>query len=59
MYELFSCRGNPFTQQFFYIGLYSENINYGAQLLSGRVLDLRIRGRGFEPHRGASLRCGP
>ena len=28
----------------------------GAQWLSGRVLDLRPRGRGFEP---ASLCCGP
>ena len=26
-------------------------INKGAQWLSGRVLDLRPRGRGFEPHR--------
>ena len=24
----------------------------GAQLLSGRVLDSRPKGRGFEPHRG-------
>ena len=24
----------------------------GAQWLSGRVLDVRPRGRGFEPHRG-------
>ena len=24
----------------------------GAQWLSGRVLDLRLRGRGFQPHRG-------
>ena len=24
----------------------------GMQWLSGRVLDLRLRGRGFEPHRG-------
>ena len=23
----------------------------GAQWLSGRVLDLRLKGRGFEPHR--------
>ena len=23
----------------------------GAQWLSGKVLDLRLRGRGFEPHR--------
>ena len=23
----------------------------GAQLLSGRVLDYRLRGRGFDPHR--------
>ena len=24
---------------------------YGTQWLSGRVLDSRLRGRGFEPHR--------
>ena len=24
---------------------------FGAQWLSGRVLDSRLRGRGFEPHR--------
>ena len=29
----------------------------GAQWLSGRVLDSRPRGRGFEPHRRHS--CGP
>ena len=28
----------------------SNPISYGAQWLSGRVLDLRPRGRGFEPH---------
>ena len=28
----------------------------GVQWLSGRVLDSRLRGRGFKPHRG-SLRC--
>ena len=27
------------------------NTNEGAQWLSGRVLDLRPKGRGFEPHR--------
>ena len=26
-------------------------IRYGAQWLSGRVLDSRPKGRGFEPHR--------
>ena len=26
-------------------------VNMGAQWLSGRVLDLRPRGSGFEPHR--------
>ena len=25
--------------------------DYGAQWLSGRVLDLRLRGRGFKSHR--------
>ena len=29
-------------------GVFSE---MGAQWLSGRVIDLRPRGRGFEPHR--------
>ena len=27
-------------------------LDYGAQWLSGRVLDSRPKGRGFEPHRG-------
>ena len=40
------------------IGSYSSPKNLmGAQWLSGRVLDSRPRGRGFEPL--ASLRCGP
>ena len=26
-------------------------MNVGAQWLSGRVLDSRLKGRGFEPHR--------
>ena len=29
----------------------NNNINRGAQWLSGRVLDSRPKGRGFEPHR--------
>ena len=29
----------------------SKNIKTGALLLSGRVLDSRPKGRGFEPHR--------
>ena len=28
-----------------------EIVVWGAQWLSGRVLDLRLRGRRFEPHR--------
>ena len=28
-----------------------QSLNLGAQWLSGRVLDSRPRGRGFEPHR--------
>ena len=28
----------------------STNINLGAQWISGRVLDSRLRGRGFKPH---------
>ena len=36
----------------FYIDLLRENMkNLGAQWLSGRVLDSRPKGRGFEPHR--------
>ena len=31
--------------------LYTELIMQGAQWLSGRVLDSRLKGRGFEPHR--------
>ena len=30
----------------------SPNVDMGAQWLSGRVLDLRPKGRGFKPHRG-------
>ena len=30
---------------------YSMSVKQGAQWLSGRVLDLRPRGCGFEPHR--------
>ena len=30
---------------------FDPHINAGAQLLSGRVLESRPRGRGFEPHR--------
>ena len=29
----------------------TQNNHQGAQWLSGRMLDLRLRGRGFEPHR--------
>ena len=40
--------------------VFIKNVGYqgceGAQWLSGRVLDSRPKGRGFEP---ASLRCGP
>ena len=32
-------------------GVIFLNLSEGAQLLSGRVLDSRPRGRGFEPHR--------
>ena len=28
-----------------------QNVHEGAQWLSGRVLDSRPKGRGFEPHR--------
>ena len=30
---------------------FDPHINAGAQWLSGRVLESRPRGRGFEPHR--------
>ena len=33
------------------LGNFQSNVNMGAQWLSGRVLDSRPRGRGFEPHR--------
>ena len=36
----------------------SSNTQMGAQWLSGRVLDSRPKGRGFEAH-PASLCCGP
>ena len=29
----------------------NQKLNMGAQWLSGTVLDMRPRGRGFEPHR--------
>ena len=32
---------------------------FSWEWLSGRVLDSRTRGRGFEPHRRRPLRCGP
>ena len=38
-----SCQDGQFTLAFSWMG---------AQWLSGRVLDLRLRGRRFEPHRG-------
>ena len=35
----------------YYLLLIISYINVGAQWLSGRVLDSRPKGRGFEPHR--------
>ena len=35
--------------------LYTTNYIVGAQWLSGRVLDSRPRGSGFEPHRRHSV----
>ena len=59
--RLLSCAGSPKSSVLasaisIDIGLYIESDNYtgmnmGAQWLSGRVLDSRPRGRGFEPHR--------
>ena len=37
--------------QAFYLFFATSLIIKGAQWLSGRVLDSRLRGRGFEPHR--------
>ena len=40
------------TKQYYGIlSLFLSMITYGAQWLSGRVLDSRPKGRGFEPHR--------
>ena len=35
----------------FKFGPYVTSVAWGAQWLSGRVLDSRPKGRGFEPHR--------
>ena len=40
-----------FSEKFDKILKLNYNFAVGAQWLSGRVLDLRPRGRGFEPHR--------
>ena len=34
---------------------YIISLQVGAQLLSGRVLDSRLKGRGFEPHRARHI----
>ena len=39
------------NKMFIVCGMFSSTIYLGAQWLSGRVLDSRLRGRGFEPHR--------
>ena len=39
------------THIMYYYGEIKNNLDWGAQWLSGRVLDSRPRGRGFEPHR--------
>ena len=36
-----------------------QYLNLGAQWLRGRVLDSRLRVRGFEPHRFHCVTCGP
>ena len=45
---------NEYHSMYIYKAIFQEtkhNVqNMGAQWLSGRVLDLRSRGRGFEPH---------
>ena len=43
-------QGDKLTFQHMLYHLYHEISRQGAQWLSGRVLDLRPRGRGFEPH---------
>ena len=45
-YKDFSCSTKPSMNPIMLI-----NVNQGAQWLSGRVLDSRPKGRGFEPHR--------
>ena len=35
---------------------FSIIINEGGQWLSGRVLDSRVKDRGFEPHRGHCIK---
>ena len=34
-----------------FLNFFASSQLMGAQWLSGRVLELRLRGRGFEPHR--------
>ena len=48
LYQSFKQFG--FTFYFLFFG-WAWSIHMGAQWLSGRVLDLRLKGRGFEPHR--------
>ena len=40
-----------FTFYFFLFFCWAWSIHMGAQWLSGRVLDSRLKSRGFEPHR--------
>ena len=40
-----------FIQQNMMLSMMSNDFSQGAQWLSGRVLDSRMRGHGFEPHR--------
>ena len=47
-YQSFKLFGFTF---YFFIFCWAWSIHMGAQWLSGRVLDSRLKGRGFEPHR--------
>ena len=42
---------NSLDSHFIFYFCWAWSIHMGAQWLSGRVLDSRLKGRGFEPHR--------
>ena len=49
-YERIWLKGQPLVL-FYSHCLYRLNIYMGVQWLNGRVLDTRLRGHGFKPHR--------